>query len=194
MNFIAWLSISNLSIIQKFTSSDLRRIHQQSVKGSLSFGFLFPANTIWRPEATTQSKCITHSCWPYWGRSSAVSQSRGKEGGCWKGADPFHRKQGDGRPIRCWISGRSVCPWDGSSGGFHHSDATEPPSREIRAVNSAQASDKSDLRSFEKAIDVFTARLSSGGVLSCSEGSDGDGRGTSVIFCLGVSLGYLDRI
>lgn len=101
-----------------------------------------------------------------------------KRGGCWKGADPFHRKQGDGRPIRCWISGRSVCPWDGSSGGFHHSDATEPPSREIRAVNSAQASDKSDLRSFEKASDVFTARLSSGGVLSCSEGSDGDGRGT----------------
>lgn len=29
------------------------------------FGFLFPANTIWIPKATTQWKHIIHSCCPY---------------------------------------------------------------------------------------------------------------------------------
>lgn len=63
-------------ISEEFINSQSKGVYAQPW-----FGFLFPANTIWIPKATTQWKCIIHSCCPYFhyheaGCSSSVSQSR----------------------------------------------------------------------------------------------------------------------
>lgn len=47
-------------ISEEFINSQSKGVYAQ-----LWFGFLFPANTISIPTATTQSKCIIHSCCPY---------------------------------------------------------------------------------------------------------------------------------
>lgn len=108
-----------LVISEEFINSQSKGVYAQPW-----FGFLFPANTIWIPKATTQWKCIIHSCCPYFHHHEGVvlplSVNQGQSGMFVhhslrikeKLADLVHRKYDRAHPIRCWMSLSSISQWE----------------------------------------------------------------------------------